>query len=49
MQQQTVLSDNDFPKYSRAHVAMSIMVAWRFLKCLIFCDILFLNVKMYYD
>ena len=32
MQRRTVLSDNDFPKYSRAHVAMSIMVAWRFLK-----------------
>ena len=25
-------SDIDFPKYSRAHVAMSIMVAWWFLK-----------------
>ena len=32
MQWGTVLSDNHFPKYSRAHVAMSIMVAWRFLK-----------------
>ena len=25
-------ADNDFPKYSWAHVAMSIMIAWRFLK-----------------
>ena len=32
MQQRTVLSDNYFPKYSWAHVAMSIMVARRFLK-----------------
>ena len=32
MQRRTVLSDNDFPKYFQAHVAMSIMVAWRFLK-----------------
>ena len=32
MQWQIVLSDNNFPKYSRAHVALSIMVAWRFLK-----------------
>ena len=32
MQRRTMLSDNDFPKYSRAHVAISIMVAWRFLK-----------------
>ena len=32
MQCRTVLSDNDFPKYSRAYVAMSIMVAWWFPK-----------------
>ena len=32
MQQRTVLSDNDFLKYPWAHVAMSIMVALRFLK-----------------
>ena len=32
MQWQTVLSDNDFSKYSWANVAMSIMVAWWFLK-----------------
>ena len=32
MQRWTALSDNDFRKYSWAHVGMSIMVAWRFLK-----------------
>ena len=31
MQRWTVLRDNDFQKYSQAHVAMSIMIAWRFL------------------
>ena len=31
-QQRTVLSDNNFQKYCQAHVTMSIMVAWRFLK-----------------
>ena len=29
MLRQTVLSDNDFPKYSRAYVAMYIMVVLR--------------------
>ena len=28
----SVLRDNNFPNYFRAHVAMSIMVAWWFLK-----------------
>ena len=32
MQHRIVLSENYFPKYSWVHVAMSIMVAWRFLK-----------------
>ena len=32
MQRWAVLSDNDFPKYSWAHVAMSIIEAWWFLK-----------------